>query len=43
LDINELNAQIAQEKAKKTNRLHTLYEKLQERLAVDLKAARDGI
>ena len=42
VDLNELKQQMDQEEAAKKNRLHTLYEKLQERLAVDLKAARDA-
>jgi len=42
VNLNELKAQRADENAAAKNRLHTLYEKLQDRLAVDLKNARDA-
>src|SRR5436190_7235012 len=37
-----MKEQMAQQAAAAKNRLHTLYEKMQERIAVDLKSARDA-
>lgn len=42
VNLNELKEQMADENAAAKNRLHTLYEKMQDRLAVDLKNARDA-
>jgi hypothetical protein len=42
VNLNELKEQMAQETVAAKNRLHTLYEKMQDRLAVDLKNARDA-
>src|ERR1043165_2860633 len=39
---DEMKQQLAAEATAATNRLHTLYEKLQDRLAVDLRSARDA-
>jgi hypothetical protein len=42
VDLNELKEQMAENAEATKNRLHTLYEKMQDRIAVDLKNARDA-
>jgi hypothetical protein len=42
VNLNELKAQMPDQNAAAKNRLHTLYERMQDRLVVDLKNARDA-